>query len=85
MSDIETKLGAILANQENMSEDIHTIRRTMEGNGDPDSGMIVRVDRMYQAFLSEKREKSNFKTLLVGAIIGFVANAGLFVVQLLAR
>jgi hypothetical protein len=84
MSDVDTQLAAIAQNQKTTCEKLDKVLHILDGNGNPDSGLIVRFDRVEQKFLKERREKSSLKMMLIGAVIGFVANAGLFVAQLVS-
>lgn len=82
MSNMEAAISALIENQEANGKKLDKVVTILEGNGDPRNGLVVRFDRVEQQFLTDRREKSRIKMLLVGAIIGFAANAGLFVAQL---
>ena len=79
---METTLAVLIKHQEANGKKLDKVVTVLEGNGDPSKGLVVRFDRVEQQFLIERREKSQLKLMLVGAVVGFVANAGLFVMQL---
>jgi hypothetical protein len=79
---MEATLAVIVQNQEDNSEKLNKLVTILEGNGDPRDGLVVRFDRVEQQFLTDRQEKSHMKKMLIGSIVGFIANAGLFVFQL---
>lgn len=85
MNNLETRLVAIAEGQEANSKKLDMVVQILTGNGDPSAGLVVRFDRVEQRFLADVKEKSRIKLLLIGAIVGFLANAGLFLTQLFQR
>jgi hypothetical protein len=79
---MEATLAVIVQNQEDNSEKLNKLVTILEGNGDPRDGLVVRFDRVEQQFLTDRREESHLKKMLIGSIVGFIANAGLFIFQL---
>lgn len=61
---------------ESMREDYHQLNKIITGNGNPESGMIVRLDRLEQ----ESKRRANWTKAAIGAsVTAFVSAAGVLV------
>ena len=49
------KMDLILERQTEMREDLTIVKKILTGNGEPSKGLVVRFDRVEQAFLTRKK------------------------------
>jgi hypothetical protein len=80
--ELSAKLDVIVHNQQEVREDLTTVKEILTGNGDPTKGLIVRFDRVEQGWLGHQKFAGKMAIAAGTGLLSFAGSLVLLIMRL---